>query len=447
MFNKIKEYAESTGRTDMHFVDEGYLDFKSNHDQTTQEYQMEYILRHTADSMSEEGLVFVDSSIILTALYHRCIFLSEVDSIIKKMRRMSRTVVELWLIDIEAGAHWAQIAERMKLLQLEDSEEYEQRMELHETDIDHFTSIRRRLYSPPFARNYDMIGDSDFLYDQAVKIIGLVHFLQTRTIIMDINSRYRLNPNGSHSGDFSVQMDRRFNNVIAARVMSAIVPKSYNNITEGSRIIAFTWSGGETETFVMPKGSYNYSEILSMIQTHFQIMHATFTASMDVQTEKVTFADTVTNFSGFFSPTHSDIRLVEMLGFKPVITTEAATVTAPNKYSGTGNLIAIYLTSPQLFNKEMFSTNSPIMSRGVIAKIPVEWGDEVNDDTTNFNPSESQMYNFQYDPPLQFDYLHFTFFGDKTEINGADDGWYIIDFEGMTVSITLEVVVVIYIHF
>jgi len=263
-------------------------------------------------------------------------------------------------------------------------------------------------------------------------------------MILDISSRYKLDPN-STSGDFSVQMDRRFTNVIAARVMSAIVPNSYDNITEGCRLITieFTTAPGGPSPYEIPIGSYDYIDLLTAIQAYYVAEgHAGFTATIDLATERVTFAD-LAAIQGHFTLNNSDERLIDMLGFRFGTTPGGASITGTKKFDGYGKVNALYLTSPQLFNKEMFSTNSPIMSRGVIAKIPVDWASSASTDRTNFAPSESQMYNFHYDPPIQFDYLHFTFFADKTETNGADDGYFIIEFNGAFVSITLELVILI----
>jgi len=176
LLNRIRELASSSGREDIHFVEEGYLDFLSEHDINSEEFQMEYVLRHTADTLKfGSGIVFVDSSIMLTSVYHECITFTLVETIISAMKSLSDTIVELWLIDIPYNKHWEQVHDRIKILNTEDPESAAQRLGLNELSGLHFRTIRSLLYAPRSRRLfYDLTADPDSLFVHASQIIGIV---------------------------------------------------------------------------------------------------------------------------------------------------------------------------------------------------------------------------------------------------------------------------------
>jgi len=283
--------------------------------------------------------------------------------------------------------------------------------------------------------------------------------------MVSIDSRYKVE---GHSGNFLAKLDRRVNGVVGARILNASIPQSFYTVVDGDNVLCITAKIGsvgglENHEITIMENNYTATTFAAMMQaklqaefnvtTLFVIYHAD-TDLMEIQLDPAGGNDvTKMIMYGTMHPDVSDTSptIGRIMGIKPGTHIESEQLTVGGEWGVffsnarvdiMGGTNMVYLTSPTLFDGACMCSNNPVLNHGMMARIPVEYGapgEEVSN--VEYTPTASQMYNFQYNKPRSFDYIHMIAYAHRDKTNSEPGGYYEIDFEGHEVEITVELVI------
>jgi hypothetical protein len=274
---------------------------------------------------------------------------------------------------------------------------------------------------------------------------------------LDIDSSFRLNPETTNPGQFTTSFDRRFYGVVGARIKSANIPNTFYTVHDDCNTLEIGFIGGDRDGekygVVMNNGNYSMDQLaIEMVARIEETTISAWTITYETTLRKFKFAGAHGgggSFNTWFIYSHDDGGVTD-IQFEDLIGISGDGIAAPANNSALSNDMVheqgvtrtVYITIPELFNGTNFSSNVPKLGAGIMAKIPVLYGSGAGDIT--YQPTESQMYNFSYNPhmPLSFDTLNIVCFALVRATRFQPKGYYIVDFNGKNINLTLEIVTI-----
>lgn len=141
----------------------------------------------------------------------------------------------------------------------------------------------------------------------------------TEKKVIYINSLPEFRDTGTSNEDFTItKKNQEFVGVpVSAKLVSACIPYTWDNITEENNMFIFAESGASPETIAIPVGNYSGKQIAEFIEAKLnELSSQDYTVIFDIQTLKFTFS--TTGISGFQFDFPAD-SAHEILGFNQEI--------------------------------------------------------------------------------------------------------------------------------
>ena len=250
--------------------------------------------------------------------------------------------------------------------------------------------------------------------------IKFLHFL-SRTVTLDITGSENIEPGGV-PGRFTVTFDRKITNVVAGALVSANIPRTWEQINAFADRLVITWVDSAltagTATITLHHGNYTAPDLGDKIEIDWR---AAILAGGGIPGEFHCFYSNVrkkiifyNSAGGTFAITvaASDRGLLNILGLTgdgpyPSINQDIPTPGNENVllnanalvpdayYHGGANVENVYIRCPQLFDPDCYSTNSEVNERKIVGRVSVPYG--VDSDIIDFAPQETQLLTFVYD--------------------------------------------------
>lgn len=260
-----------------------------------------------------------------------------------------------------------------------------------------------------------------------------------KTTLVDIDSRYRLDKSNDeyHSGNFIIRIPSSINNVVAARVVSVILPPFLYQVTPIACNLFFESTIGSQFGIQCSYGKYSASDLAAHITTLLQTTDPNLSCSFDPVSLKIKFDSTGGTFKLLFHFSRADINLVSLLGYRSITYSGQTNYVADVPYHGLSKVDSAYLACPELGFTNQFLSTCPGLEHNIIAKIPLGYN-EGNSTPLSYQPNSPQIPIFRYRTPQTIKQLTFNIVGLREDLQGHSEGWYVLDFNGFDVSFIIE---------